>query len=181
MAGVSNRLTAGVFVLLLVLSTSSSFLLSDDVGQSDSSTFNPDWVRFDVREGVYNEAFGLLDEHLVNEERAPLALSTFGTFDAQGLELLRPVPADLLEPRFDTLLLIVSNEMRLHDVRSELNDHPGLAVREFIAPSGLLVQGTPSALTQAGEHPAIITAHAVPIGMFLHCLLYTSPSPRDRG
>ena len=168
MAGVSNRLTAGVFVLLLVLSTSSSLLLSDDGGQGDSSTFNPEWIRFDVREGVYNEAFGLLDEHLVNEERAPLALSTFGTFDAQGLELLRPVPADLLEPRFDTLLLIVSNEMRLHDVRSELNDQPGLTVREFIAPSGLLVQGTPSALTQAGEHPAIITAHAVPIGMFLH-------------
>ncbi|MAF93924.1 hypothetical protein CMO85_04600 [Candidatus Woesearchaeota archaeon] len=168
MAGVSNRLTAGVFVLLLVLSTSSSFLLASDARDQDLTTFNPEWVRFDVREGVYNDAFGLLDATLSIEERAPLAVSTFGTFDTQGLELLRPVPADLLEPRFDALLLIVSNEMRLQDVRNELNDQPGLAVREFIAPSGLLVQGTPDGLVQAGEHPAVLTAHAVPVGMFLH-------------
>lgn len=168
MARVSNRLTAGVFVLLLVLSTSSSFLLSDGVRETDATSFNPEWVRFDVRDGVYNDAFGLLDEQLSGENRAPRADATFGTFDDQGLELLRPVPAEFLEPRFDALLLIVSNDMRLHDVRSELSDQPGLAVREFIAPSGLLVQGTPTALSQAGEHPAIITAHAVPIGMFLH-------------
>ena len=168
MAGVSNRLTAGVFVLLLILSTSSSFLLSSDDRDEGRTSFNPDWVRFNVREGVYNDAFGVLDDTLSGEERAPLAMSTLGTFDAQGLEVSRPVPAELLEPRFDTLLLIVSNEMRFHDVRHELNDQPGLAVREFIAPSGLLVQGTPSALAQAGEHPAVITAHAVPIGMFLH-------------
>ena len=168
MAGVSNRLTAGVFVLLLVLSTSTSFFLASDSEEQNTTTFNPDWVRFEVREGVYNEALGLLDEGLSPEHRAPVAVSTFGTFDERGLELLRPVPAELLEPRFDTLLLIVSNEMRLHDVRSELNNQPGLAVREFIAPSGLLVQGTPAGLQQAGEHPAVITAHAVPIGMFLH-------------
>ena len=168
MARVSNRLTAGVFVLLLVLSTSSSFLLSDGVRETDATSFNPEWVRFDVRDGVYNDAFGLLDEQLSGENRAPRADATFGTFDDQGLELLRPVSAEFLEPRFDALLLIVSNDMRLHDVRSELSDQPGLAVREFIAPSGLLVQGTPTALSQAGEHPAIITAHAVPIGMFLH-------------
>ena len=168
MAGVSNRLTAGVFVLLLVFSTTSSILLPQDADQGELTTFNPEWVRFDVREGVYNDAMGLLDQGLTAEERAPLAISTFGTFDAHGLELLRPVPAEYLEPRFDTLMLVVSNDMRFHDVRHELSDLPGLAVREFIAPSGLLVQGTPSALAQAGEHPAVMTAHAVPIGMFLH-------------
>ena len=164
MAGVSNRLTAGAFVLLLVFSTTSTFLLPQDAGQGDLTKFNPEWVRFDVREGVYNDAMGLLNEGLTAEERAPLAVSTFGTFDAHGLELLRPVPADYLEPRFDTLMLVVSNDMRFHDVRHELSDLPGLAVREFIAPSGLLVQGTPAALAQAGEPPAVMTAHAVPIG-----------------
>ena len=53
MAGVSNRLTAGVFVLLLVLSTSTSFFLASDSEEQNTTTFNPDWVRFEVREGVY--------------------------------------------------------------------------------------------------------------------------------
>ncbi|MED5567968.1 MAG: S8 family serine peptidase, partial [Candidatus Thermoplasmatota archaeon] len=45
---------------------------------------------------------------------------------------------------------------------------PGLAVREFIAPSGLMVQGTPDALQHAEMHPGIATSHAVPLAMFLH-------------
>ena len=65
------------------------------------------------------------------------------------------MPASLLEPRFDVLMLIVSNEMHLQEVRSELDREPGLSVREFIAPSGLMVQGTPDALQHAEMHPGI--------------------------
>ena len=167
MAGDSNRLTAGVFVLLLVFSTTSSVLLPKDAEDATPTTFDPEWVRFDVQEDVYKDAVGVLDETLHQETRDPLAISPFGVFDEQGLELQRPVPETLLEPRFDVLLLIVSNEMRLHDVRVELDAQQGLAVREFIAPSGLLVQGTPSALQSAAHHRSVLTAHAVPIGMFL--------------
>ena len=52
MAGVSNRLSAGVFVVLLLFSTTSSLLLPQQ--ESDEvSTFNSEWVRFDVREDTY--------------------------------------------------------------------------------------------------------------------------------
>ena len=167
MAGVSNRLSAGVFVVLLLFSTTSSLLLPQQ--ESDEvSTFNSEWVRFDVREDTYREAQGLLDESLEPEQRDPLARTPIGVFDAFGLTLERPVPASLLEPRFDVLMLIVSNEMHLQEVRNELDREPGLAVREFIAPSGLMVQGTPDALQHAEMHPGIATSHAVPLAMFLH-------------
>ena len=168
MAGGSNRLSAGVFVLLLLLSTSSSFLLPNTETNGKPTTFNPECVRFDVREDVYRQAYGLLDEHLSTENRALQARSPMGVFDVNGLSLNQPLPEALLEPRFDVLLLIVSNEMRLQDVRGGLEQVPGLAVREFIAPSGLLVQGTPAALEDAELSAGVMTSHAVPLGFFLH-------------
>lgn len=168
MAGVSNRLSAGVFVLLLLFSTSSSLLTPRGGGGNEVSTFNPDWVRFEVSDDVYREAIGVMDESLTDETRDPLAITPLGTFDATGLTLERPVPESFLEPRFDVLMLIVSNDMRIHDVRMELEQVPGLAVREFISPSGLMVQGTPHALQQAELQRAVLISHAVPIGMFLH-------------
>ena len=167
MAGVSNRLSAGVFVVLLLFSTTSSLLLPPS--QSDEvTTFNPEWVRFEVREDVYHDAKGVMDETLTPEHRALEARTPIGVFDHLGFTLDRPVPNDLLEPRFDVLMLIVSNEMHLQEVRNELDRQPGLAVREFVSPSGLMVQGTPHALQQAEQHPGIATGHAVPLAMFLH-------------
>ena len=168
MAGVSNRLSAGVFVLLLLFSTSSSFFTHGSDEMNEVTTFNPDWVRFEVSDDVYREAVGVMDDGLTDESRDLLAITPLGTFDATGFTLNRPVPESLLEPRFDVLMLIVSNEMHFHDVRLELEQVPGLAVREFISPSGLMVQGTPAALQQAELHGAVLTSHAVPIGMFLH-------------
>ena len=167
MAGVSNRLSAGVFVVLLLFSTSSSLLLPSQPS-GEVTTFNPEWVRFDVREDVYRDAQGVMDTNLASENRDQLARTPIGVFDHLGFTLDRPVPDALLEPRFDVLMLIVSNDMRLHDVRNELDQEPGLAVREFISPSGLMVQGTPLALQQAERHPGVATSHAVPLAMFLH-------------
>ena len=59
MAGVSNRLSAGVFVVLLLFSTSSSLLLPSQPS-GEVTTFNPEWVRFDVREDVYRDAQGVM-------------------------------------------------------------------------------------------------------------------------
>ena len=167
MAGVSNRLSAGVFVVLLLFSTSSSLLLPSQPS-GEVTTFNPEWVRFDVREDVYRDAQGVMDTNLASENRDQLARTPIGVFDHLGFTLDRPVPEALLEPRFDVLMLVVSNDMRLHDVRNELDQEPGLAVREFVSPSGLMVQGTPLALQQAERHPGIATSHAVPLAMFLH-------------
>ena len=166
MAGGSTRLSALALVFLLLLSTNSSLLFSEDKPEEETS-LSPEWVKFEVKRDVYFDAVGTLDDGLVDEEREALARSPFGTYDANGLNLARPVPADLLEPRFDLLLLLVSNEVHLHDMRSQLSSIQGLVVREFIAPSGLMVQGTPYALQQAAAHHGSLASHAVPLGMLL--------------
>ena len=63
-------------------------------------------------------------------------------------------------------MLIVSNDMRFHDVRMELEQVPGLAVREFISPSGLMVQGTPEALQQADSTVQFSSAMPCQLGCF---------------
>ena len=98
MAGGSNRLSAGVFVLLLLLSTSSSLLFPNDGTDNKPTTFNPEWVRFDVREDVYRQAHGLLDEHLSTENRALQARSSMGVFDVNGLSLNQPLPGSFSNP-----------------------------------------------------------------------------------
>ena len=49
--------------VVLPFSTTSSLLLP--TSQSDEvSTFNPEWVRFEVREDVYHDAKGIMDDTL---------------------------------------------------------------------------------------------------------------------
>ena len=126
-----------------------------------------EWVQFDLVEGVYSDAIGH-DEYTAQlESRSELAVSRIGTFDAHGLELQRPVPSDWLVPRLDLSLVIVSNEVLLLDVRNDIHAVQGLAIREFIAPSGLLVQGTPNALSMLGQTEGIVAQHQVPMALLV--------------
>ena len=167
MAGGSRCVSAGLFVFLLLFSTSSSLLLPSEE-TSTLGTYDPEWVKFDLRDDVYQEALGVLDASTTDEQRGLYATTPIGTFDASGLTLDRPVPEDLLAPRFDVLMLIVSNGMPMTNVRAALNQIAGLEVREFISPSGLMVQGTPAALEQAEQHEGVHASHAVPVALFLH-------------
>ena len=53
------------------------------------------------------------------------------------------------------------------DVRSELAEISGLEVREYVSPSGLMVQGTSSALLAVQNEPAVLAQWDVPLAMFL--------------
>ena len=118
----SNRLSAGVFVVLLLFQPPAVCCFRQ--GADEVSTFNSEWVRFDVREDTYREAQAA-DESLEPEQRDLLARTPIGVFDASlALTLERPVPASLLEPRFDVLMLIVSNEMHLQEFETNLTENP---------------------------------------------------------
>ena len=167
MADTAYRARSAILLVLVLLTSTNSVLFYPDSDETVTENLQPEWVRFDVKNDVYFDAAGTLDASLMDEQREPLAIGPFGTFDTNGLRLAQPVPSQWLEPRFDLLLLLVSNEQRLHEVRAELSEVEGLAVREFIAPSGLLVQGTPTALEQAERHPSLLSSHAVPLGMLV--------------
>lgn len=165
MADMHRPSRAVMLVLLLVCSTTLSILSPDT---PPDQTEGSEWVEFKLRDGVYADAVGAYGEGDVNEDRRLEAVGPFGTFDAIGLQLNAPLPQAWLEPRLDALVLLIDNDVRLAEARSALGDLQGLAIREFIAPSGLLVQGTPIALQEAAHHPYVTVHHAAPLGMFVH-------------
>ena len=126
-----------------------------------------EWVQFDLVDGVYSDAVGYSDFTSSAEEREHIASSRIGTFDASGLQVERPVPNEWLMTRFDLRLVLVSNEMLMMDMRVALDEIPGLEVREFIAPSGLLVQGTPFALESVASLDGVVAQHAVPLALLV--------------
>lgn len=157
-----------VFLLVLLFGSSTGPLLTSAPSQTTiESLVEPEWVQFDLREGVYHDAWGEMDEHLELEVRDIRANSTFGTFDVNGLQVNRPVPSEWMQPRFDLLMVLISDETRFSQARQQLDAIQGLEVREYIAPSGLMVQGTPHALQLAEQHDAVASTHAIPIGMLL--------------
>lgn len=155
-------------VTLFVLQSASPLIHPNSTPVSNmQSDGGIEWVQFDLVEGVYSDAIGHEEFTTHSESRSELAVSRIGTFDANGLELQRPVPSDWLTPRLDLSLVIVSNEVLLLDVRNTIQAVPGLAIREYIAPSGLLVQGTPLALSMLSQTEGIVAQHPVPMALLV--------------
>ncbi len=157
-----------VLVILFVLQSTSPLLHPGGVDSSEmESEGGIEWVQFDLVDGTYSDAVGYSDSSPLSEHRDIIASSRIGTFDLNGFQLDRPVPEQWLLPRLDLSLVLISNEVLMMDVRTALDDLPGLAVREFISPSGLLVQGTPFALTSLSSIDGIVAQHPVPLALLI--------------
>jgi len=126
-----------------------------------------DFEQFSIRTDAYSDFVGELDTSIEYEQRPIEANSRIGVFTTHGLETSRPLSSDVLEPRNDVRLLLVNNERNLFDVRSELSEVQGLEVREYISPSGLLVQGTVDGFDTAMGVDGIEDQLLVPLAMFL--------------
>ena len=166
----TSRATRGAILLvaLFVLQSHSVFFTQSEEYLSQEDEYNQiEWVRFDLREGVFNQAKGILDDSETLEVREVYADSTIGIFDDNGLTLSRPLPIEMLQHRPDLNLLLISNDINLLDAREKINEIQGLAIRDFIYPSGLIVQGTPIALTQAQNLDVISSFHSVPLAFFI--------------
>ena len=152
-------------LLILLLSPWSSLIQSEE---DESSTLIADeFEQFSIRTDAYSDFVGELDVTIEQEQRAVEANSRIGVFTIHGLETSRPLSSDVLEPRNDVRLLLVNNERNLLDVRSELSDLQGIEVREYISPSGLLVQGTNDGFDSARLIDGIEGQLLVPLAMFL--------------
>ncbi len=159
------RLALGILILLLMSPWSSM------VGPEQESSQNLEDERdvefFSIRTDAYSDFVGTYDESTQQEHRAVVAHSRLGEFSIHGLELNRPLSSDVLEPRMDVQLLLIDNDRHMLDVRKDLSEIPGLEVREFIGPSGLMVQGTSTALENLQSTPSVIAQWDVPLAMFL--------------
>ena len=152
-------------LLILLLSPWSSLIQSEE--DEPSSLMADDFEQFSIRTDAYSDFVGDLDTSTEQEQRPIEANSRIGVFTTHGLETSRPLSSDVLEPRNDVRLLLVNNERNLFDVRSELSEVQGLEVREYISPSGLLVQGTVHGFDSAMSIDGIEDQLLVPLAMFL--------------
>jgi hypothetical protein len=162
-------LGAWFLVTLFVLQSTFSTVDLNDLATNESLQNNDgvEWVQFDLVDGVYAEAIGSLNEVSITETRTLTADSSIGTFDADGLHLDRALSSAWLEGRADLRLFLVDTSVELQTVRHHITAMEGVSVREYISPSGLMVQGTPYALQQASLIDGVAAQHSVPMGMLV--------------
>ena len=126
-----------------------------------------EWVRFDLVDGVYSDAVGEYDNTYSQEVRPSIASSRIGDFDQFGFTASRPIPMELMQARPDLALLIVDDSLRMEQARQQLNDIQGLMIREFIAPSGLIIQATANSILQASNVQGVVATHQVPLALLI--------------
>ena len=159
------RLAIGILILLLMSPWSS--MVSPETESSQNLDLERNVEFFSIRTDAYSDFVGTYDSSTIEEQRPIEAHSRLGIFSVNGLELNRPLTTDVLEPRMDVQLLLIDNARHMSDVRSELSEISGLEVREYVSPSGLMVQGTAPALLAVQNQPAVIAQWDVPLAMFL--------------
>ena len=152
-------------LLILLLSPWSSFIQTEP--EESIALVEDEFEQFSIRTDAYSDFVGELESTVAQEQRAIEADSRIGVFTIHGLETSRPLSSDVLEPRNDVRLFLVNNERNLIDVRSELSEVQGIEVREYISPSGLLVQGTVDGFNSAMVVDGIEGQLLVPLAMFL--------------
>ena len=159
------RLAIGILILLLMSPWSSMVRPEYDASQTLDLDRNVEF--FSIRTDAYSDFVGTYASSTIEEQRPIEAHSRLGIFSVNGLELNRPLTTDVLEPRMDVQLLLIDNARYMSEVRSELAEISGLEVREYVSPSGLMVQGTSSAFLAVQNEPAVIAQWDVPLAMFL--------------
>ena len=149
--------------LLIVLLLSTMPIANQSVSVDEED--NVEWIRYDLPDDSIRNLVGQLDETLTLEQRPLLAHSRIGIHDASGVLFEHEIPPELLVSRPDLSLILVSTDFRFSEVRQSISDHPGVEVREFISPSGLLVQGTQNGLDTMTEIDGIAAVQPVPLAM----------------
>ena len=124
-----------------------------------------EWVKFDLPEDTIRNFVGQLDNSKSLEDRPLIAHSRLGIHDSSGILFEQEIPEELLTPRPDLRLVLVSSEFRFADIRADISDQNGVEVREYIAPSGLLVQGTQAGLARLAQVTGVASVQQVPLAM----------------
>jgi len=105
-------------------------------------------------------------------ERGLWADSSIGTYTTSGLNLDNDVPSDMLEPRPDLMVVLVSSENGLWESRVAILEAADVAVRATIPPSGFLVQGTIEELLSVSKLPFVEASHTAPLALLVEKRLW---------
>ncbi len=125
------------------------------------------WIKFDLPKDTIRNFVGSLDNSLALEDRSVIAHSRLGIHDSNGILFDIEIPEELLVTRPDLAIVLVSNDYRFAEVRSSISDLRGVEVREFIAPSGLLIQGTQIGLSSVKDVIGVSSIQPVPLALLV--------------
>ena len=125
------------------------------------------WIKFDLPKDTIRNFVGTLDNSLALEDRSVIAHSRLGIHDSNGILFDDEIPEELLVTRPDLAIVLVSNDHRFAEVRSSVSDIIGVEVREFIAPSGLLIQGTQIGLSSVKDVAGVSSIQPVPLALLV--------------
>ena len=101
------------------------------------------------------------------KERAPEAWTRIGIFNSNEFIPTIEIPEILSEFRTDLKLVIVDGKIPLNNARENLNEIEGITIREYIWPSGYIVQGPISSLDEIKNVEEIKAIHDIPIALIL--------------
>ena len=166
----SKRSAWGVIFLvaLFILQGASQLAFNNEPIQTEITENNGiEWVSFELKDGVYHDAVGTYDNSTTKESREVIANTILGTFTEFGLELSRPISAEFLQPREDLRVALIDSDINLKEARARINDLDGLVIREYLSPSGLVVQGTQTALEQLSMLENIASIQNVPVALII--------------
>ena len=143
---------------LFILQGTSQLASNNEPNQTEIADDNGiEWVSFELKDGVYHDAVGTYDNTTSKESREVIANTILGNFSESGLELSRLISAEFLQPRDDLRLALIDSDINLIEARAQINALEGLVIREYLPPSGLVVQGTQTAFEQLSV-PTLTTA-----------------------
>ena len=166
----SRRSAWGVIFLvaLFILQGASQLAFNNEPIQTEITENNGiEWVSFELKDGVYHDAVGTYDNSTSKESREVIANTILGKFTEFGLELSRLISAEYLQPREDLRVVLIDSDINLKDARARINDIDGLVIREYLPPSGLVIQGTQTALEQLSMLENIASIQNVPIALII--------------
>ncbi len=157
--------------LLLTILLLASFPLQSSI-ENVQEEEGIEWLRFDLPKDTIRNLVGEMEATLSLEERPLLAHSRLGIHDANGVLFEHDIPDELLVSRPDLALVLVDTEMRFSEVRNALEDMQGIEVREYISPSGLLIQGTQIGLSQLEGFQGVASVQPVPLAMVVDFTMF---------
>ena len=112
-----------------------------------------------------------LDNSILSEgdeiARLTEAETRLGVYDENGLRLTNDLPELLSIPRVDVVMVVVDGEVGLWEAQEEMSSLAGVVIRAHIPPSGFIVQGDLTSLSQLKNIPSVVAVHPVPIAMFV--------------
>ncbi|MED5271907.1 MAG: S8 family serine peptidase, partial [Candidatus Thermoplasmatota archaeon] len=164
-----NRDVSVVFIsLILLILTSMSPLLNpieNELIEEEGSE-----KRFEIINVDPNQLHNLevVNHNQVEiKERAPEAWTRIGIFNSNEFIPTVEIPEILSEFRTDLKLVIVDGKIPLNNARENLNEIEGITIREYIWPSGYIVQGPISSLDEIKNVEEIKAIHDIPIALIL--------------